>query len=161
MTFGLAPMSPSVRALTWALLPLPALFLAIALTIQRLLLAPAAVLVLIDVWIWLWWRPTAFVIEPHALQIVWPLRRRAIPRADLAAVRLIDRAELRREVGKGLRVGAGGMWGGFGWLWTERRGALRMYVSRTDQFVWIERRSGRPWLITPERPADFVRALSG
>jgi len=35
-----------------------------------------------------------------------------------------------------------------------------MYISRTDGLVWIERRGDRPWLITPERPAAFVRALS-
>jgi hypothetical protein len=35
-----------------------------------------------------------------------------------------------------------------------------MYISRTDGFVWIERVSGRPWLITPEQPEAFVRALS-
>ena len=36
-----------------------------------------------------------------------------------------------------------------------------MYISRTDQFVWIERKNGRPWLITPEEPDAFVRAVSG
>jgi hypothetical protein len=35
-----------------------------------------------------------------------------------------------------------------------------MYVTRTDRFVWIERAGGRPWLITPEQPEAFVRALS-
>jgi len=36
-----------------------------------------------------------------------------------------------------------------------------MYISRTDQFVWIERKNGRQWLITPEEPDAFVRAVSG
>jgi hypothetical protein len=35
-----------------------------------------------------------------------------------------------------------------------------MYISRTDSFVWIERAGGRPWLLTPEEPQEFVRALS-
>jgi hypothetical protein len=34
-----------------------------------------------------------------------------------------------------------------------------MYISRTDRFVWIERGDERPWLITPEEPEAFVRAL--
>ena len=34
-----------------------------------------------------------------------------------------------------------------------------MYISRTDDFVWIERGAERPWLITPERPEEFVDAL--
>jgi hypothetical protein len=52
------------------------------------------------------------------------------------------------------------MWGGFGWLWTRKRGIVQMYISRTDRFVWIERAGERPWLITPERPEEFVAALS-
>jgi hypothetical protein len=59
-----------------------------------------------------------------------------------------------------MRVGAGGLWGGFGWLWTQRRGIVQMYISRTDGFVWIERIGDRPWLITPDEPEKFVRALS-
>jgi len=117
-------------------------------------------LVAIYVWIWIWFRPTRFVVQPRGLEIVWPGRRRKIPRDDITAVRLIDRRELRREVGWAIRVGAGGLWGGFGWLWTEKRGVVRMYISRTDGLVWIERRSDRPWLLTPEQPEDFARALA-
>jgi hypothetical protein len=59
-----------------------------------------------------------------------------------------------------VRVGAGGIWGGFGWLWTKRQGLVQMYISRTEGFVWIERAGARPWLLTPEQPEEFVRALS-
>ena len=41
-----------------------------------------------------------------------------------------------------------------------KRGIVRMYIARTDGLVWLEHRTDRPWLITPERPADFVRALA-
>jgi hypothetical protein len=92
--------------------------------------------------------------------VIWPLKRREIPREDISNVRLIHGQELRREIGWGLRVGAGGLWGGFGWLWTKRRGIVQMYISCTDRFVWIERANSRPWLITPEQPEAFVRALS-
>jgi hypothetical protein len=62
-----------------------------------------------------------------------------------------------------MRIGAGGLWGGFGWLYT-RKGLLDLYVSRTDRFVLVRRRIGRPLLLTPERDEAFVdalRALSG
>ena len=75
-------------------------------------------------------------------------------------MRQVDRQELRRDVGWGMRVGAGGLWGGFGWLWTSRRGIVQMYVSRLARFVWIERGKERPWLITPERAEEFVAALT-
>ena len=100
------------------------------------------------------------MVRPLVLEIVWPLKRRELNRRAFTAVRLVDRDALRREIGWGMRVGAGGLWGGFGWLWTQRRGAVQMYISRTDGFVWIERADGQPWLVTPERPDEFARALS-
>ena len=160
MTFRLARMDFLIRLLTLALLVLPLMFVAIALLGSPLVLIPAALLVAIYVWIGLWFRPTRFVVQPRTLEIVWPLRQREIPRDDITAVRLMDKHELEREVGRSMRVGAGGLGGGFGWLWTQKRGVVRMYVSRTDGLVWIERRGDRPWLITPDRPDSFVRALS-
>jgi hypothetical protein len=135
-------------------------FLVVAALGGRLLLVPALLLVALYAWIWLRFRPTRFVVRPDALEVIWPLRRRRIGRDSIASVRRIDGRELRRDAGWCLRVGAGGLWGGFGWLWTQRRGIVQMYVSRTDDFVWIERVGDRPWLITPEQPAAFVHALS-
>jgi hypothetical protein len=161
MTYRLAPMSPEILVLTVVLLPLPLFFVALAFFYTTpLLLAPALFILVIYAWIWLLSRPTGFVVHPRYLEVTWPLKRRQIPRDDIQAVRLIDRQTLRREAGWGMRVGAGGLFGGFGYLWTTRRGLVRMFVSRTDHFVWIERRSERPWLITPDQPDAFVRALS-
>jgi len=160
MTFRLAPMSPVILGLTVFLLFLPLAFLAAAAVWTPLLAMPALFMLAIYLWIWLRYRPTAFVVHEHTLEVAWPLKRREIPREDIAAVRIVDRERLRREVGRGMRVGAGGLFGGFGYLWTTDRGLVRMYVSRTDRFVWIERKSDRPWLITPDRPDLFVRTLA-
>ncbi len=161
MTYRLAPMSPGILALTMVLLSLPLVFLALAaFWTMPLLLAPALFILVIYAWIWPLARPTAFVVQPRAIEITWPLKRQEIPRSDIQAVRIIDRQTLRREAGWGMRVGAGGLFGAFGYLWTTRRGLVRMFVSRTDRFVWIERKSERPWLITPDQPDAFVRALS-
>ena len=160
MTFRLAPMSPPILVLTAVLFALPVAFLVLAVLWTSLLLGPAAFILAIYAWIWLRYRPTEFVVHPRTLEVAWPLKRREIPRDDITTVRVIDRQTLRREAGWGMRVGAGGLFGGFGYLWTANRGLVRMYVSRTDGFVWIERKSDRPWLITPDQPSAFVRALS-
>jgi hypothetical protein len=110
-------------------------------------------------WIWLRFRPTHFVVREQTFEVLWPLKRRVIPRNSISKVRLLDRDTLKQEIGWGMRLGAGGLGGGFGWLWTKRRGVVQMYVSRTDKFVWIDCKQGRSWLITPEQPDDFVRAL--
>jgi hypothetical protein len=158
--FRPAQMSPLVLTLTLLLLALPLAFLVGALFGRRLLAAPAVFLIATYAWVWLRFRPSQFIVHRGGLQVIWPLKRRDIPRGDISNVRVVDRQELKREIGWGMRVGAGGLWGGFGWLWTKRRGVVQMYVTRTDRFVWIERASGRPWLITPEQPEAFVRALS-
>jgi Bacterial PH domain len=160
-SFRLAPMSPLILVLTLVLLALPLVFLANAAVGGRVLLVPGLLLIVIYAWIWFWFRPILFLVRPGALEVVWPLRRRELRREEISDVRLIDKDELRRKTGWAMRVGAGGLWGGFGWLWTERRGIVQMYVSRTDGLVWIERGDERPWLITPEHPTAFVRILSG
>jgi len=158
--FRLARMSPLILTLTLVLMLLPLVFFASAAFGKWPSAAPGLLLVAIYAWVWLRFRPSRFVVRSDALEVIWPLKFRRIPRKDIADVRLIDRGELRREIGWGMRVGAGGLWGGFGWLWTRQRGIVQMYVSRTDAFVWIERISDRPWLVTPEEPETFVRALS-
>lgn len=160
MRFALARMCPVMLRLTVAMLALLVACLIAAALGARALWVPAVLLILIYGWVWTRFRPTAFVVRPDVLEVIWPLKRRPIRRDQISAVRLIDREELRRQVGWGMRVGAGGLWGGFGWLWTSRRGIVQMYVSRLDRFVWIERGNERPWLITPDRPEAFVSALT-
>ena len=156
----MARMSPLILAPTLFFLLAPPALLVVALYGRNQLWAAALVVLAIDLWVWLRFRPSRFTVDESGAEVVWPLKRRHIARESIVKARVMDRQALRREVGWGVRVGAGGIWGGFGWLWTERRGVVQMYVSRTDGFVWIERTGGRPWLLTPEEPEAFVRALS-
>jgi hypothetical protein len=160
ITFRLARMSPLVRTLTIFLLGLRVGFLVTVLLGRHQLAIPTLFLVTIYAWVWPRFRPNEFVVHRGALEIIWPLMRREILREDITDVRIIDRQTLRKEIGRGIRVGAGGLWGAFGWLWTRKRGIVQMYVSRTDRFVSIECKGDRPGLITPERAEEFVRALS-
>ena len=160
MSFGLAPMCTLLRTLTLVLAALPVIFLVAGAVGPRALYIPALLLLLTYAWVWARFRPTAFLVHPDSLEVIWPLKRRRIRRDGISSVRQVDRQEFRRDVGWGMRVGAGGLWGGFGWLWTSRRGMVQMYVSRLDRFVWIERGKERPWLITPERAEEFVAALT-
>jgi Bacterial PH domain len=159
MRFALAPMCPLIRRLTLVMATLPVVLLVGGVFGPRALFVPAMLVLFIYGWVWVRFRPTAFVVHPESLEVIWPLKRRRIPRGEISSARVVDRQELRDEVGWGMRVGAGGLWGGFGWLWTSRRGIVQMYVSRLDRFVWIERGRERRWLITPDRPEELVRAL--
>ena len=66
--------------------------------------------------------------------------------------------QFRRQYGFGMRVGAGGLWGGFGLLKTGRE-TFSMWISRTDAFVLVRLRGARTLLITPDRPREFLEAL--
>ncbi len=152
-------MSPFIRWLTGALLILPLAFIAGGLLGSALLLLPGLLMVVLYAGVWLWMRPRSFIVHADAIEVIWPLRRRRLARASITAARLIDKGALRSLTGVAARVGVGGLWGGFGWLWTQHRGIVQMYISRGDGLVWIERGGERPWLVTPESPEAFVRAL--
>lgn len=161
--FRVAPMSPDIRALTSILIHLPALVL--LLPVGELTRAgrgaAAAALVLLYAVIWLFWRPSSFTVSDEALVIDWPLRRKTISRSSIASARVTDFQLLAPETGPVARIGAGGLWGGFGLLWTRKRGLVNLYITRTGDLVWLERGRERPWLISPENPGEFVASLSG
>jgi len=159
-TFRLAPMSPIIRSITMLLLALPLGFLVAALSGARIHVLPCFIVLALYGWIWLRFRPRFFVVTHQSLNVIWPLKRQEIPRESISTVRLLNRDELKQEIGWSLRVGAGGLGGGFGWLWTTRHGIIHMHVSRTDRFIWIERKHDRPWLLTPDQPERFRQALS-
>ena len=154
-------MSTVLRVMTILLFGIPAAFVSVALSGKApFLWGPALLVAAIYGHIWLRMRPTRFVVDERGVEVVWPLRREIIPRARIAHARILDREALRQEAGWGMRVGAGGLWGGFGWLYTSKRGVVRMYISELDRFVWIETTDRkRPWMITPEEPEAFVRTL--
>jgi len=158
-SFRLAPMSPLILTATLLFLVAPPALLVGALFGRPQLGAAALLVLAIDVWVWLRFRPSRFTVDGSGLEVIWPLKRRYLPRESIAKARVIDRQGLKREIGWGVRVGAGGIWGAFGWLWTKQRGVVQMYISRSDGFVWIERTGARPWLLTPEKPEEFARAL--
>ncbi len=159
--FALAPMAGAVRVLTWLMIPLPIFIVVVGVVAgsPRGAVPVAVFVALVWVFIWVWYRPTELVVAPDGLEIRWPMRRRKIPAGDLEGAERISGEDLKRDRGLLLRVGAGGIWGGFGMLWSSRGRHLDFYVSRTDGFVLVQRRTRRPLLVTPERPDEFVTAV--
>jgi hypothetical protein len=153
-------MSRLIFWLTAALLAIPLAFAALSLGFGAPLIVPAALLCALYAATWLAARPSSFELSDGRLAICFPLWTRSLPRGSLASARAADAASLRRELGIALRVGVGGLWGGFGWLWSSRRGWIEMYVSRADGLVWIERPDALPLLVTPERPEAFLAAIA-
>lgn len=157
-------MTTGLRVLTGISLALPAILIAAAVATpaasRGMLVGVSLLVVLTYASVWLAWRPTRFEVDATSLRIVWSTRSRTIPRAAIEGVRLVTAADFRAEHGFGMRIGAGGLWGGFGLLRT-RRTTFSMWISRTDRLVIVELRGARPLLLTPETPERFIAALAG
>lgn len=145
---------------TVVVLPLPVL---LALTANSagvaLMWVPAIFIGLIYLFVWLYMRPTAFEVTPSSLDIVWPVRRQSTPLSAIKNVESMSGTEFRRRYGIGYRIGAGGLWGGFG-LYKTKTVTFQFYISRMDDYVVIERDNDRPLLITPDNPELFASELS-
>jgi hypothetical protein len=161
--FRLAPMTPDFRVLTWFLWVLAVVYRYSACTVK----APVTMvstrstvfIVLVYASVWLAFRPSGFEVDNRVLRIVWPVWRRTIARGDILDARVISWSAFRNEYGYGMRIGAGGLWGGFGLLKTSRE-TFSMWISRSDRFVLVRLRGARTLLLTPEDPERFVAMLA-
>lgn len=157
-----APMSPLIRGLTLALWLLPFSFLLYYVCVGQIF-SGAIALFLFALYgiVWFFCRPTGFEIVPDHLGIVFPAWRRRVPFRDVSGVHLIGSDEFKKKFGWAMRVGVGGLWGGFGWLWTSKGGLVEFYVSRVGGLVMIERHAGKNILVTPAEPEKFVSSMEG
>jgi hypothetical protein len=160
--FPLAPISGDIRALTAIAFVAPlGLVLGAILgrgPVRGVLLVISVLVLVLYASVWLLWRPTAFEVDRSRLRILWPRRVRTIPACEIAGAVVLSREAFRREFGWAMRIGAGGLWGGFGWLYTSK-GLLGLYVSRTDRGVLVRLRTDRPLVVTPEGDERFVAVL--
>jgi PH (Pleckstrin Homology) domain-containing protein len=167
--YDLAPMTTGLRIMTWLCFTFPAAIAYAAIrtpivdagpmrTVRFLLYGVTVFMVLIYASVYLFWRPVFFEIDRGGLNIVWPVRLRRIGEEEIQGVRIIEAQQFRQEYGYGMRIGAGGLWGGFGLLKCGKM-TFSMWISRTDAFVIVELRDARPLLITPEDPEGFASSL--
>lgn len=157
--FPLAAMSRDIRFLTMALLVLPPAMVTGALLHQLSMLFTLPLIAAAYAAVWLWYRPGHFVVTAQHVELVFPLRRLTLERRHVTSARILGGQELRQELGWSLRIGAGGLWGAFGWLWTHRHGLVHLYTSRTSDLVLLECGRDKPWLLSPERPEEFIREV--
>ena len=161
--YPLAPMDRMYQGLSLFLGSLPFLFVSLTLMVpgpHKLMFGACAVfLFLIYAWIWFYWRPDSFRLETTALVLEFPRRQMAIDLSQVQGVQLYESyADFTAEWGFGIRIGAGGLFGAFGWLKTPK-GTLQMYISRSSDLVVVELADRKPLLITPEQAQEFVKAL--
>ena len=68
---------------------------------------------------------------------------------------------LEEGVGFAVRVGVGGLFGVFGWLYSSRLGWVRIYATNTGDWLLVRTREGRPLILSPADPEGVQRELGG
>lgn len=157
-SFPLAPMGLGIRALSLVLVLLGVGFVVMSRFNARVAWLPAALLLGLAAAVWLLWRPTRFVVAPGVLALEYPVRTKRIALAGLESVELITAGGFKERFGWAMRVGVGGLFGGFGWLRTAR-GWVEMDISRVDGMVLLTFAGRTPLLVTPEDPEAFIDSV--
>ncbi len=154
-------MSVIIIVLTILVLAIPITFTFIGIYRNKpIILFVAASIWLMVLWAWFWMRPSHYIVDNTGLMIVWPLRKFYVPGNDISSVRVLDRKGIKKELGLAMRIGVGGLFGGFGLLWTRRRGMMRFYITRLDRFVLIERRNNKDLLLSVDHPDRMKEMLT-
>jgi hypothetical protein len=152
-----------IRGSTVVLWAIPILFLGSALRVPDG--GPVGILglflVAIYAHVWFWWRPHGFEVTDSELIVRFPWRTKRIPRDRILGCAIMTSDQLQARFGRTYRVGAGGLWGGFGWLVSSKREWIEFYISRQTDFLLLERKDDIPLLITPAQTADMLAALTG
>lgn len=153
-------MSSLFLVLTVVLMPLPLIFILSPNPLPLPVLAWTGwFIAAIYASVWLYWRPGRFELDAAGLTAVFPLRRRHSTTAEMSDAEVLDYAAFRQRYPRAMRVGAGGLWGGFGWL-TTKKGWVEFYISRMDGLVLIQRAGRSPLLISPADPEGLARAIN-
>lgn len=162
VSFPLAPMDRLMGGFTVFAWCLPLVFVVLgALSptpVGYVLFASAGAMVATYLAVWAFARPMRFEVHDDALAIVFPAWTRRVPRAGITAARRYEGDAFKREIGWGMRVGVGGLWGGFGWLVTPK-GRFEMYISRVTDLVVLSADGRDDLLLSPDDAARFVQAF--
>lgn len=156
--YKLAPMDQYMKRMTNFCLLIPVFFFLVGPLLPYLLICAFLIVFIYSV-IWFRMRPKSFVIDDENLTIEWPVGKKSWKRSEISSVEYMPREKFKETYGFGIRVGAGGLWGGFGRYQTTDT-TFRMFVSRIDGFVIVNFREGRPLMITPENPESFMKSVT-
>lgn len=159
----------SRRVVAWNLLVVGLLALLVGAVLALLSPPPAALLGfwaimagigLVYLLAWAFYRPRRFQVARSGLRVVFPCRSRVVPRADIVGVELVAGEDVwSAKSPLTARTGSTGLLGVYGICQSKQLGLIEIYATRLDGLVLIRRREGRPLLLTPEHPGEFVETV--
>jgi hypothetical protein len=151
MTQASAPMSTAIKVITGLVLAMAAVMLLAGVKVWGLLLG-GAILATVALFCYLY-APVAYELTGDELTVRLRWGRKVFPAVTGCST-------LSARPPMGLRLwGNGGLFAATGIFWNRAYGVFRVYVTsaRYQDYVLVETRT-RKVLISPEDPAEFVRA---
>jgi hypothetical protein len=151
MTQATAPMSTAIKVITGLVLAMAAAMLLAGAKVWGLMLG-GAILATVALFCYLW-APVAYELMGDELTVRMRLGQKVFP-----AVTGCETLSTRPPMGVRL-WGNGGLFAATGIFWNQAYGVFRAYVTsaRYQDYVLVSTRT-RKILISPENPAEFVRA---
>ena len=101
--------------------------------------------------------PRYYVIAGGSLIIKRYIGHVAIALSDIASVRALDASEMRFAI---RTFGVGGFFGYYGRFWCRSIGSFRAYITDRSNCVFIQTRSGRKFVISPENRQEFLEIIN-
>ena len=151
MTQATAPMSTAIKVITGLVLAMAAVMLLAGVKFRGLLLG-GAILAAVALFCYLY-APIAYELTGDELTVRLRLGQKVFPAVTGCST-------LSARPPMGLRLwGNGGLFAATGIFWNQAYGVFRAYVTsaRYQDYVLVATRT-RKILISPENPAEFVRA---
>lgn len=151
MTQASAPMSTAIKVITGLVLAMATVMLLAGVKVWGLLLG-GGILATVTLFCYLW-APVAYELTGDELTVRLRLGRKVFPAVTGCST-------LSARPPMGLRLwGNGGLFAATGIFWNQAYGVYRVYATsaRYQDYVLVETRT-RKVLISPENPAEFVRA---
>jgi hypothetical protein len=103
-------------------------------------------------------RPAGYVVTSEEVLVSRLLRDVPIKRADIRRVAALPARDLSASV---RLFGVGGLFGYYGKYASHLLGRTTWYATRRDTPVLLETTDGKKYILTPNDPNAFVRALAG
>jgi hypothetical protein len=103
-------------------------------------------------------RPAGYVVTGEEVLVSRPLLDVHIKRADIQRVVALPARDLSASV---RLFGVGGLFGYYGKYANHLLGRTTWYATRRDTPVLLETTDDKKYILTPNDPSGFVRALAG
>ncbi len=102
-------------------------------------------------------RPAGYVVTADEVIISRPLRDVHIKRADIRRVAALPARDLRASI---RLFGVGGLFGYYGKYANSALGRTTWYATRRDTPVLVETTDNKKFILTPNDPSGFAKALA-